>query len=536
MALSTSTIERIITGAVPKESIGAALLYGFVAGLLFPWVRYRIDPDTISYLSIAQKYIRGEWTDAVNGFWGPLYSWFLIPFLAAGLDPMSSVATLSIAIGAFALIGACGLSIPFAMSGDVRSAIVWALVPVFLYFSLSVRSPDLLTAGLLCFYFRLMFDPEYARGRYHGILCGTLGGFAYLAKPYAFYFFIPHFILLSALRAYFASDRGVRRRVLKQLLAGLLVFSLISVLWVTLLSQKYGRPTVATAGPYNHARTHPASWGSFYLDGVIAAPPNGTAVSIMEDPTDLPVPAWSPGESLGSLTYQASVIVKNVHDIFLSCNRFFPLTMAILLGYLLLAVSAWRCRRGLQPVLFPFLTVLSFPAGYTLFVVNERYLWVLFILLILMGGHLLSFVLQSGRFAKSLVRRLALLCFVLAFTIMPVKSIVTESASSEGRELYELSRQMGARFNLSGRLLSDGEWAKSQRIAYHLGCPYYGAAGVELRKSNAGEILRGYGIDHVLLWHTSEDELPALYGYREISRGEFPGLRIYSSSRKTGLD
>ena len=222
------------------------------------------------------------------------------------------------------------------MSGEIRRAIDWAFVPVFLYFSLSVRSPDLLTAGLLCFYLGLMFDPEYAKERHNGILCGALGGFAYLAKPYAFYFFIPHFILLSALQMHFTSDRGARRKSLKHLLIGLLVFSLISVPWVTQLSQKYGRPTVGTAGSYNHARTHPASWGSFYLEGVIAAPPNGTAVSIMEDPTGLPVPAWSPVESLGSMTYQATVIVKNIHDIFLSCSRFFPLTAAVLLGYLLL--------------------------------------------------------------------------------------------------------------------------------------------------------------------------------------------------------
>ena len=84
---------------MPKESMAMVLLYSIGAGLLFPWVRYRIDPDTISYISIAQKYLRGEWTDAVNGFWGPLYSWLLVPFLAAGSDPMSSVAVLSIVLG-----------------------------------------------------------------------------------------------------------------------------------------------------------------------------------------------------------------------------------------------------------------------------------------------------------------------------------------------------------------------------------------------------------------------------------------------------
>jgi hypothetical protein len=100
----------------------------------------------------------------------------------------------------------------------------------------------------------------------------------------------------------------------------------------------------------------------------------------------------------------------------------------------------------------------------------------------------------------------------------------------------KLSSRIGARFQPSGRLLLEGEWAKNRRIAYHLGCPYYGAAGVELRKSNAGEILRGYGIDHIRLWRYADAVLSALPGYREIGKGEFPGLWIYSSSGEAGVE
>jgi hypothetical protein len=536
MARSAFTTERIIGRAMPKESMVMVLLYGIGAGLLFPFFRYRIDPDAISYISIAQKYLRGEWTDAVNGFWGPLYSWLLIPFLACRMEPMASAALLSILIGLFALAGAVLLLGRFESSEAIRRGVMLALVPVFLCFALSVRSPDLLVAGILCFYFYRIFDPEYGVRRWDGILCGALGALAYLAKSYAFFFILPHFILLGILHMHDAADQGAKGKILKHCLIGLLAFSLLSGLWITVISLKYGRPTVGTAGAYNHVRTNPASWGSFYLEGVIAAPPNETAVSIMEDPTDLPVPTWNPFESPEALAYQVTVIVKNIHDIFLHCNRVFPLTAAIILGYILLVASRHNPRRGRQPVLFPVLTLLTFPAGYTLFVVNERYLWILFILLILMGAHLLSLVLRSEPLAKPIVRRVALLIFVLTFTIVPVKTIAKEAALYEGRDRYELSNRISARFALSGRLLSDGEWAKTQRIAFHLGCQYYGAAGDELKKSNAGEILRGYGIDHVLLWHTSEDTLPALYGYREISRGEFPGLRIYSSSREAGVD
>ena len=43
---------------------------------------YLLNADGTSYISIANQYWRGNWGQAVNGFWGPLLSWLLIPFLA----------------------------------------------------------------------------------------------------------------------------------------------------------------------------------------------------------------------------------------------------------------------------------------------------------------------------------------------------------------------------------------------------------------------------------------------------------------------
>lgn len=44
----------------------------------------RFSADSTLYLDIAEKYLRGEFDDAVNGYWGPLLSWLLIPFLYLG--------------------------------------------------------------------------------------------------------------------------------------------------------------------------------------------------------------------------------------------------------------------------------------------------------------------------------------------------------------------------------------------------------------------------------------------------------------------
>ena len=39
--------------------------------------RNHMSADGMSYLDVADVYLRGDWKMAINGFWGPLYSWLL---------------------------------------------------------------------------------------------------------------------------------------------------------------------------------------------------------------------------------------------------------------------------------------------------------------------------------------------------------------------------------------------------------------------------------------------------------------------------
>ena len=51
----------------------------FLLGAAQTWaVRHSIFSDGISYIEIAKAYARGEWSMAINPYWSPLYSWFLM--------------------------------------------------------------------------------------------------------------------------------------------------------------------------------------------------------------------------------------------------------------------------------------------------------------------------------------------------------------------------------------------------------------------------------------------------------------------------
>ena len=58
------------------------LALGTLIALYSHW-RFRTyaNPDTVSYLDIAVKYSQGRWSEAVNDYWSPLYSWALVPFV-----------------------------------------------------------------------------------------------------------------------------------------------------------------------------------------------------------------------------------------------------------------------------------------------------------------------------------------------------------------------------------------------------------------------------------------------------------------------
>ncbi|MGH9882789.1 MAG: hypothetical protein ACRD6N_15235, partial [Pyrinomonadaceae bacterium] len=55
-----------------------AWLLVVILGLIQAWAtRHFINPDGVSYLDVADKYIQHDWTWAVNAYWSPLYSWLL---------------------------------------------------------------------------------------------------------------------------------------------------------------------------------------------------------------------------------------------------------------------------------------------------------------------------------------------------------------------------------------------------------------------------------------------------------------------------
>jgi hypothetical protein len=64
-------------------------------------------------------------------------------------------------------------------------------------YALTDTTPDLLVAVILTIYIGVVIGKDYPRSLWQGAACGLLGALAYLAKAYAFPFFVAHFVAVS---------------------------------------------------------------------------------------------------------------------------------------------------------------------------------------------------------------------------------------------------------------------------------------------------------------------------------------------------
>jgi len=511
-------------------NLGLALLIYVVFGLvLLKYYQYQINPDGVSYIGIAQKYLRGDFFNAIKGHWGPLMSWLLMPFLYLGLAPLFAAKILSLIIGFLTIIGVRLLSYKFEMDQRLRDIILFTLIPICLFFSLSVISPDLLMVCVLVFYLNIIFSNKYSCSRSAGLWCGLLGAIAYLSKNYAFPFFLVHFSVFNIIHYFRNPTSELKKRVVANFILGIVVFLIISGAWISLLSNKYGYFTVGTAGKYNFAvfgpelEDHP-----MHVQGFLK-PADKTAVSAWEDPAYLDVGSWGPLQSWGACWYEIKYFLNNALGIIFAFQSFSVFAFLIFFGAIFLAIS--KIRQGLKIELhYSLITMAIYSIGFALFLIELRYLWITYILLLLMGGYLLNKLLDKEYYSKRLRSNVILGLFVVSFLVFPVDQLVRNL--NTGREMYELSKKLKHEYIIKGNIASNKKWADSLYLSYYLNAQYYGESKKEIYDKELATELKKHKIDYYFVWQKGPQFLD---NYEEVTDGEIDGLRIYNLKQTPGF-
>ncbi len=402
------------------------------------------------------------------------------------------------------------------MDEVVRTVVLFIMVPVVLYFALTVISPDLLMVCVLVYYLAIIFNLNYPNKVSYGVLCGILGAVVYLTKSYGFPFFIATFIILNLFHYFRYSDKLHRKKVLKNFLLGFAVFLIISGVWIALISNKDQKLTFGTAGAINYAEFGPQSQG------------NSDKIT-----TNLQQNQWSPLSSWSNFKYQIKLIFNNSLHIGKILYNFSYLTLLILLAYIVMCIQPPRQLISQNMVLYPLVTILILCGGYLLIVVEQRYIWLIDILLILMGGYLINLLFKTDFFTKerfAKVRKtVVLLIFTILFISMPVNYLVHNV--NINKSSYTLSNTLMNQYGVHGNLATinahESRLTDMNYLVYYMNTSFEGLSQNDISTPELRNELKNKNISYYFVWDNSVNS-SYLVGYKDITNGRIDSLKVYT--------
>ena len=401
------------------STIGGYIILGT---FLFPYFKYVINADAVSYISIAQKYSNGDYLNAINGYWSPLWSWLLVPFILFGIEPLSAAHILSLMIGLLVIVQVNSLIDKVGISPLFKKIILYLIGFNVLDYALAVLTPDLLFVLFSLACLNALLDPSYLQNKYSGVKLGWMGAGIYLAKSFGFPFFISIFFITN-LVFYLRDDIKKTKRIVRgNFVLGMIVFSMLSLCWVCLISNKYQRVTISTAGSYNHF----SGWDIRSNEdnrtaGSLTAPPNNTAISSWEDPS------LKESSNLVSIDKekgkrQLGVILKNCAGVMETLIYFSFLCIPFLLIAAIYLSEQGR-KMFWSPIFFMFLFSFILIGGYLLLVIRLRYLWLSQILLMVIAAKLLLVIIKKTQL-KNISITLIMIFFIFGFSYRSIYSFL----------------------------------------------------------------------------------------------------------------
>lgn len=394
--------------------------------------RYDMYTDEVAYLRLAGYIAEGNFYQSVTGYWAPLITWCIAPFLTFGIDGLI-IARIVIALwGLIFVIGIWLLTSKFNLSHSIKFIAVSIAALLIAYWIMEMITPDVLIAALLTYYLYIVTDPNILKQKKIAFLCGIFGGFAYLAKHYAFPFFLVHYPLILLLRACIVRDanRVPLKKIFVPLVIGMASFLVISSPYILLISSKYQRLTFGTTGSINHTVIGPKDISRYHPFMYGLHKPKSYAITIIEDPSEMDYKIWSPFENKEYFKYQINLSIGNIK--FIYKNIHFYLFVFGVLSILFLPIAFLlnplnHEKRFLYG--WVIITFIIYCGGYILtYALYARYYWLILIVALLLSFHFFEELKNNLKVIipetishrrKSLLTVYILIVFVTVFTLRP---------------------------------------------------------------------------------------------------------------------
>ena len=503
-----------------------------IAGVfaVYPYYQYLVDPDATAYLTIAKRYVAGDYARAINGYWSPWAIWLTALLIKCGYAAFTSAIMVN-TIGALCFLYiSYSLFSLFKIVPGVRLLLSLTLVGFLVYAIFWQSFDDLWECFFLLAALRIMLKDDFTVRPSLWIATGALGALAYFAKAYAF----PFFILNVLCCTYFisrAKDKQEENHWLKIAATTILVMVVCSSPWIYVLYEKYGRITTGTAGSLNmswYLVGHP-----YWKEDIIhlLPPVYPDSPSYWEDPFIANGAAPQFYSSIRLFLLQGIRMVYNLLKLALSMNElsmFFAFTVVVALAILLSKQVKTLFAGRLSIVALSFLL---FPLGYLLVNFQARYLWYMLPLSMLIGALTIQKVTFHGRSERRLVKAIMLL-FAISFLATPVLGL--KDMYRKGQREFETAEWM-KKAEIHGSFTTNIPYgSRSQdivRLAYFSGNPYYNMPLPSPWKGILME-MRRYNIKYYFHYKDADDVACQLIDesgqpFPEVTGGRLDGLRIY---------
>lgn len=494
----------------------AYLLYLVLALVLLAMYRLQLNPDAVSYFTIAEEYWKRAIPDAINGAFSPLYSWLLAPLLAMGIGGPLAARMLAIPIGAAVVWLSDQLGKKLDLAADMGGAIRLALVILAAALGAIVMTPDLLATAITLAYLLVLCCDGYLRRPVLWLCAGVLGTLMFLAKAYVMWFFVGHFILIHLI--WLAREKNMRMRIAVAVIAGLVVFAITSAPWVAALSWKYHHFALNTTGQYNHAIEAPGATDFPPGELGLLKPPTRMAVSIWEDVSTVHLPDWNEFANGKNLRHFLLMIARNLGDCLESLCCYSVLLPAV--AVIAAVVAGYLGAAGAPGVLT--LAAIVYPLGYLLRHVEQRFLSTPAILLILLAGWLIE---NATRTYAIPFRHRRIAIWVLAISVLPnpIWNVIRYSGS-EGKRLKNVGEFVARYVPAHANIASDDDWFTSMYASYYAHLRYFGIPRPGESQEDFSRDLKSDGVEYLLLW---ENANPPYTDWKELSSGGNGNPAIY---------
>ena len=312
---------------------------------------------------------------------------------------------------------------------------------------------------------------------------------------------------------------------------GLSIFFVISGLWAGTISEKYGKLTISTAGEYNQALVGPEYKDNIMDHGVsplyyigLIAPPNNDSTSIWADLSYQKMDHWNIFSSWKNWEYELDLFLANIVYTFNIIESFMPLGILILI-FMVLFILRSRFDKVSKDILkYLLVTMIIYMGGYCLITPEWRYLWFIFVLLMISSFFMVD-RLYKTHVLNLTIRNILIVLLICSFVIQPTIEAIYFAHEDN---LYSLSNTLKKDYGVHGNLASN-KWDNVSTIAYYLNSKYYGGTKKTNNTTEIDRELMDNNIDYYFVWNPNG--YLKLSDYHEITNGKLVGLNIYSKNK-----